>query len=373
MTPNPEMISGAVGRLYDAAYGAATWSEALAGLTTLFDGSRGWLFHTRSNAVVGHTSLDDPEFHSDEARQAIMRDPFFLACRTLPPGEVVLHSQMHDVETMRRRELWQDWLRPRDLYFGMQCLVKVNADDHYLIDISRDARRGDFTDEHRSIMRRIVPHLARAGDIGAMLAGSGRRAPGSGSAAMLVVDRNLQVIEADGAARRLLDRHSHVVAIAGTRLSLGCEVAARRLHDLVSACIAADDLEPGPATRFLMIGGSHGAETSQLLAAVAPHTPSRPFGFGGERHAAVFLRPLHEGDAEALDQALISLFELNPSHARLARTLATGMSLRQAAAERGISYASARTYLEHVFHKTGTSRQPQLVALVKTIETALPL
>ena len=59
----------------------------------------------------------------------------------------------------------------------------------------------------------------------------------------------------------------------------------------------------------------------------------------------------------------------SPAHARLARTLASGMDLRQAAAERGISYQSARTYLGQIFRQTGTSRQPELVALLKTMET----
>lgn len=364
-----DAFSHTVGRFYDAAYGAASWTGALAGLTTLFHGSRSWLFHTRPASVEGHTSLADPDFHTDAARQAILRDPFFLSCRQLPPGKVVLHSEMHDIGSLRRRELWQDWLRPRDLYFGMQCLLRISGDDHFLIDVSRDARRGEFGDEHRALMRRLMPHMARAGEISAIIAGG--TVSKHGPVAMVVVDRTLRVVEANDAAHRLLEEHASSICLSGNRLCVAGAAASRRLHDLAAMCIASDAASP-PPTGFAIIAGADDEPSPALIATVCPHTLFRPFGFPGEHHAAVFLRPVHGSGGEALDDALMSLFDLKPSQARLARTLAAGIPLRQAAAERGLSYASARTYLEHIFRQTGTSRQPQLVALLKTIAAALP-
>ena len=46
--------------------------------------------------------------------------------------------------------------------------------------------------------------------------------------------------------------------------------------------------------------------------------------------------------------------------------LAAGKSLKAAAAEMGIEYSSARTYLARIFSKTGTSQQSELVALLKS-------
>ncbi|MET3583200.1 DNA-binding CsgD family transcriptional regulator [Mesorhizobium robiniae] len=58
------------------------------------------------------------------------------------------------------------------------------------------------------------------------------------------------------------------------------------------------------------------------------------------------------------------LFDLTPAEARLAAALAAGRSVHEAATEIGIAVKSARTYLERIFRKTGTSRQSQLVALL---------
>ena len=54
-------------------------------------------------------------------------------------------------------------------------------------------------------------------------------------------------------------------------------------------------------------------------------------------------------------------FGLTPSEARLALHLVRGETLRSAAAKLHISYETARTQLKHIFSKTGTCRQAELV------------
>ena len=52
---------------------------------------------------------------------------------------------------------------------------------------------------------------------------------------------------------------------------------------------------------------------------------------------------------------------LSPAETGLASRLVRGLSLRQAAAELGISDNTARSHLKHVFAKTGARRQADLV------------
>ena len=77
--------------------------------------------------------------------------------------------------------------------------------------------------------------------------------------------------------------------------------------------------------------------------------------------------------AQPTDLALLrSMFDLTPAEARLARNLAAGRSLRQAADEAGIAYETARWHLKILFQKTGTRRQAELVGkLIGSI--AVPL
>jgi DNA-binding CsgD family transcriptional regulator len=55
-------------------------------------------------------------------------------------------------------------------------------------------------------------------------------------------------------------------------------------------------------------------------------------------------------------------YGLTASEARLARLLAEGLSLRRSAAEAGLTYETARSYVKILFQKTGTHRQADLVA-----------
>ncbi|MGO4450466.1 helix-turn-helix transcriptional regulator [Phyllobacterium sp. TAF24] len=61
------------------------------------------------------------------------------------------------------------------------------------------------------------------------------------------------------------------------------------------------------------------------------------------------------------------MFDLTPAEARLAIALASGLSLRDSAAKCSIQFGTARSYLLRVFIKTGTSRQGELIGLLKTI------
>jgi DNA-binding CsgD family transcriptional regulator len=111
-------------------------------------------------------------------------------------------------------------------------------------------------------------------------------------------------------------------------------------------------------------------QEGRLIASVAPFVGTDHFGLGYQRHAILRLCPVDESRDQSLDALLIALFDLLPSHARLARSLIGGQDLRNAATQLGLSYSSARTYLDHVFRKTGTSRQSELVALMKSLQAA---
>lgn len=61
------------------------------------------------------------------------------------------------------------------------------------------------------------------------------------------------------------------------------------------------------------------------------------------------------------------LFGLTPAEANLATTLVSGLSLRDSAANRGITVGTARSYLVRIFSKTGTGQQSELVSLLKNL------
>jgi len=67
------------------------------------------------------------------------------------------------------------------------------------------------------------------------------------------------------------------------------------------------------------------------------------------------------------DTVLRGLFDLSAAEAGVAGDLSAGHTVKDIAARRRISMATARTHLMQIFRKTGTSKQGQLIALLKGI------
>ena len=87
------------------------------------------------------------------------------------------------------------------------------------------------------------------------------------------------------------------------------------------------------------------------------------WGFEQGAIAAVFI-----ARAETAPQmpaaALALMNDVTPAEARVLELILEGRKLREIAEKLGVSIATVRTHLGRLFHKTGTSRQAELVALI---------
>jgi DNA-binding CsgD family transcriptional regulator len=66
------------------------------------------------------------------------------------------------------------------------------------------------------------------------------------------------------------------------------------------------------------------------------------------------------------------LFDLTPAEARVARDIARGLGVPEAAVQAGVTEGTIRSQLKAVFAKTGTSRQAELAALLNGISALRP-
>ena len=84
--------------------------------------------------------------------------------------------------------------------------------------------------------------------------------------------------------------------------------------------------------------------------------------------ASVLILIVDPKRGRAPDEALLrQVYGLSPAEAALAGRIAIGETLREAAITRGIAYGTARSYLEQIFHRTGTRRQAELTRLLLTL------
>ena len=116
-------------------------------------------------------------------------------------------------------------------------------------------------------------------------------------------------------------------------------------------------------TRFMQISRPSGRQSFSLM--VSPLLSAPAGALSKEAVVACFISDPEAGHVPTV-QALGQIYGLTPAVAEVVQLLAKGLPLDEIAADRGISLNTVRSHLKHVFSKTGTSRQGELLGLVMT-------
>jgi DNA-binding CsgD family transcriptional regulator len=165
-----------------------------------------------------------------------------------------------------------------------------------------------------------------------------------------------RVVLANRSARAILDG-ADGLSVGPSGLHSPDAAVARELRGLLAA---ASDAPPRGGA--LLISRQ---SRRPLTVMVTPLSrANRPVGCAGAV-VAVFISAPDEAIATG-EGLLSSLYGLTPAETRLTGELLKGSSLEEAADQLGISPQTARTHLKHVFAKTATHRQSELLRLLLT-------
>jgi DNA-binding CsgD family transcriptional regulator len=167
-------------------------------------------------------------------------------------------------------------------------------------------------------------------------------------AAMLVVDDTGRVLDANTAACAALAAGRGLTLADGMVRCTG-PGRQRALMELVAAACEPDAPH---APSALSLGAICGRVSPVVLV-----TPARG------RALLVLVDPARSKPVVE-PRTLEAILGLTPAEARVVAQLASGLSLEQVCALLDISIATGRTHLRHVFDKTGTERQGELISLV---------
>ncbi|WP_095011717.1 helix-turn-helix transcriptional regulator [Tsuneonella mangrovi] len=174
------------------------------------------------------------------------------------------------------------------------------------------------------------------------------------------LDAKGRIVDCDAQAEEVLRSSGLLRRGAYDRLVPAAPQADRPLMALVRAFAADPDARPQA------INLSHDPWVDILVAPLRV----RPLAGGSAPVAAVYLR----GDRSSLSdrhEQLVSLFNLTPSEARLAWSMAQGLSIKEAAAEHHLTVETARNYSKKIYAKTGARGQADLVRHILTGVLAL--
>ena len=357
--------------VYGAAVDANLWPDVLRRFADLVGASGALLLQQDVNNGRGSQILVnvDPEATPLYFDHWAPRRPLNLPPQM--PAEqwsrmVVTDEYVMPKSEFTRTAYYADYLRRFDVHSLLSVKLARTVSDTFQINLLRPARRDLFDEPELKLARQARSHLARAFSVGQKLAEVRAQNDALGAWAeeypnvLFLLDESGTVLKLNAAARKLLDQ-SGGLRLSHGRLTAQSPHTARELEGLIAKVGAVGG---GGSVRLV-----HPGSRRPLLLAVSTGPRRDPSPFYPRNSIIVCAGDPDAGGAPA-ETALRDQFGLTPAEARLTLALAEGLTLREISEAFQLSPHTLHRQLAHVFDKTETHRQSELIALV--LRTAGP-
>jgi len=366
-----DTFSSLVESVYDAAREPDCWRDFLQGLAAALNAKSGIFRVVDERAPAVRTNIHynlDPELQAAHREYFVSQDAYVEALRDKPGGTMAPGEALTDQHALRRTEFFADYLRPQDTWHICGGLALRNDQCTIMIGVQRDEKTGPFSREDAEYMSRFVPHIQRANHLGHLIDSSRLRSATAEQAleslavGVMLLDEHERVVHANHRGEVLLQDEVSLARREG-RLCAGNVRDTRTLHQKLAAVRDRAQSPLAPVPEAVLLAPASGQP--QLLVFICPIPEHKPFFQGPwpRVSTAVFVSNLE--DAGLLDrEVLMTLYGLTAAEARLACALARGGEISDLSRDWQVSRETLRTHLKHVFAKTGTGRQAELVRLL---------
>jgi DNA-binding CsgD family transcriptional regulator len=360
-----------IDRIYAAALDPDVWQQVTEGVSEIFGDSPTMLSFVIPGESAGAryaVGVKEPYLssHVEHLFKDIPWSTRYMAHffdRWGDLGEVLGHIDL------AKTELYTEWLKPQ----GLAAAWTVG---HGIVNDRREPMGGftvlpregapAYSHEQFAAADRLIPHLRRAVQIHQTVHGAQRVQLALAEAidrlptGLLLLDAKRRVVVRNkGAERILADNDGFRIDRHGPSADDARENAT--LQKLIADAMDASEGHALRAAGFVAISRPSGARAYAVM--VTPLLAAPGKSVASDAVVALFVAdPSARFTADS--EALSELYQLTYSEAELVRLLAAGLSLEEAAEKRGVSLNTARSHLKHVFAKTETSRQGELVRLI---------
>jgi DNA-binding CsgD family transcriptional regulator len=351
---------------YEAAADAGLWHSTLARLAELTAAPAACLHQQNLKTGEGFTFGPNVEPEAVERYFGYFskRNPLYTSHRPGMPVWILRDEDIVSREDLSRTEYFNDHMRPS----GFQSLLILRLGSFGLdtvgINLFRPIGAERFGDREMRVAQAAHGHLIRAFKLGRTLAEANALdhdlaswAEGSPHG-LFLLDSAGAVLRLNAVARAMLDEPGGL-SLADGRLTAAGADPSKSLGCLLAR---AASLDPG-----LRRGGSMRLATPgrrrPLWLTVTPG-PRREPGVFSPRPAVIVCANDLDARLQPAVRALRDLFALTPAEARLTLALADGLSLKDISEAFALSPHTVHEQLKHVFAKTETHRQAELVRLV---------
>jgi DNA-binding CsgD family transcriptional regulator/PAS domain-containing protein len=370
-----EELIEVIGSIYEAALDAAQWQTAISRIAGALDAHRAQMFvpdmKSSGDFWVAHNI--EPSMMPGYAEYYRYRDLWVLRSyeSLRRPGSTSFDAMVVSEAEYLRSEFWNDFTRPIDV-FRAACVTIDNScppmEARTYLAVYRPRQSAAFDPSTLAFLRTIQPHVLRSLKLGRLLSSAASERTvlqamlGAVPTPMFACTADSRIRYANDAAEALL-RESDGLASDGLRLVAAIATHTEQLAKAV-ACAAGTVTPSGARTGQtihlpLRSNGNSIAVTVMPL----PQTGGRLPGVDGAQTLVIARHP-----KRALELAcarLRDVYALTAAEATLVAAMLDGAALPQVAMRLGIGHSTARTHMKHIFAKTQTHRQSELLRLVQ--------
>lgn len=248
---------------------------------------------------------------------------------------------------------------------GRSCIIGFNSapDEILTLTLHRTLDRDFYSDEEASSLQKVGMRLAASAEMAKAISGvkvSGmREALDMSGVAAVFFDRFFRVTAVTAAMEKLL---GHGIDIGNGILMCHDPRATSAIQNKMRQVIGAKWLHSTEPSGPLLISRTDRRPLRVLVQRLGGNLPDI---FAHSVGVCLITDPDQGRQSDA--QHLSKVFGFTRSEAATAAMIAQGLSLREIAEQRHISYETVRSHLRSIFGKTDTKRQAELVKLLATL------
>jgi DNA-binding CsgD family transcriptional regulator len=363
-------LSSLIGDIYDAALDPDRWEHVLENTCKFVDGMLGGLgsIDRLSNRVniSKHWGYDPKYLQSYLDYYSKINVLAIASAGIVKVGDVVTNDDLLPEHEWRASRIYREWCAPYGVNDCITAVLEKTNVAEAAIGILRRERDGPFDGEARRRMTLLFPHFRRALLIGKVIdlhkveAAALADTLDGLAAAMFLVDANGRIVHTNAAGQAMLAEGSALRGSAGKLAAVDPQSDAA-LHEII---INAENGDAALGGKGIAVPLST-REGQRYVAHVLPLTSGarRKAKVAYSAVAAVFVRKAGLEAPHPID-ALANAFDLTPAELRVLMMIVQVGGVPEVAPILGISEPTVKTHLAHIFAKTETNRQADLIKLV---------
>ena len=279
------------------------------------------------------------------------------------PGAVNLDQELCSRPVFEHSEFYNDYLRRMDAAHSLGAVIARRQNQAPTLTALRGCRKGAYGDTERKVAQFLVPYLTRAWALYERLdlLAAGESVLDSMSLGIVFLGPGGVTVYSNRRAEEIF-RADDGFSNRNRNLRAWDRRANARLLKSIEHALS-PDRPPGPAA--IGVPRTSSLRAYQVVIASLRARFRQFNGLPAPRAVVMITDPERPGPAKV--DLLMQLYGLTRKEAELAVKLCAAKSVEQAAEEMRVTYETARTHLRHIFSKTETSRQTELLLLLSRL------